>query len=336
MAAVGALALLLTGCGGGSSGEGGSGEKPPKAAEPADSPPLAATPVGTVEPLGAKPEGIVVDAASGIVAAAVTTPPSLVLLRARDGSVLREVDLPSAPRHLSLEGPGGPVLVPAEDVDALITVTLPGGSTTTTPVGRHPHDATEAAGVTFVADEYAGLVSLVKGGDVARTVDVEGQPGGIAAVGDTVGLVDVRRRVLKVLDAPSGDVVATLPAGEGPTHAAAARGSLYVVDTQGDAILRYSLDPKPRFLGRFPVTGTPYGIAVDEPGGRLFVTQTRSNRVVELRMDPSADGAGLSAGRSFPTARQPNSAAFDPGTGRLFISGNADGVLQTISVGGPR
>ncbi len=320
--AVALLTLALAGC--------GSADEVPLAAEPADSPPLTAAPAGVVTPLGVEPEGLIADPATGIVAAGVSEPPSLHLVRATDGRLLKTVGRPARARHLSLVASGGPVLVPAEAADELVQVTLPDGNAVRTAVGSHPHDAAFARGETFISDEFAGTVSVVRGRRLVATADTGGQPGGIAAEGTRVAMVDVRRRMLVILAAPGGRVVARIPAGRGPTHADTdSKGILYVVDTQGDAILRYSLEPKSRLLGSTSVPGTPYGMAIDRRHGRLWVTQTALNRVVELQVTDDR----LRVVRSFPTVRQPNSVAVDPRRGLVFVSGNAAGVLQRIDVG---
>lgn len=314
----------LGGCGAGSSP---SAPEPPKAAEPAESPPLAAAPAGTVTSIGSAAEGLVADPVTGIVAAGVADPPALVLLRGADGRVLRRISLPASPRHLSLARPGGPVLVPAEDADTLVRVNLPGGSQAGVGVGRHPHDAAFAAGRTFVSDEYAGTVSVIGGRRVLETIETGGQPGGIASAAGRVALVDVRRRRLDVFSAPGAAAIATLDAGEGPTHAVAGLGGdIFLADTQGNAILRYSLRPTPRLLARTPLGGTPYGIAFDRRRRHLWVTQTARNRVVELLVGPRR----VDAIRSFATVRQPNSVAVDASSGLVFVAGSHGGQLQRI------
>jgi len=70
------------------------------------------------------------------------------------------------------------------------------------------------------------------------------------------------------------------------------------------------------------VEGAPYGIAHDVRRGRLWVTLTATNRVAEV-----TDRRLL---RSFPTVRQPNSVAVNPGDGRVFVASRADGTLQLL------
>ncbi|MEJ7717112.1 MAG: hypothetical protein WKF31_03790 [Thermoleophilaceae bacterium] len=55
--------------------------------------------------------------------------------------------------------------------------------------------------------------------------------------------------------------------------------------------------------------GTPYGIAVDPAGDRLWVTQTRFNTVAEFALN----GARPRLVRTLPTVRQPNTIGVDPG-----------------------
>ncbi|MDG9349778.1 hypothetical protein OLF82_10870, partial [Streptococcus pneumoniae] len=87
------------------------------AAEPAQAPD-SADPVGTVVPLPGAPEGIVVGT-SGIAAAGVREPDGVVLFDAATGAVRQMVQTTGAPRHLSLAGPDGPVLVSLEGSDEL-------------------------------------------------------------------------------------------------------------------------------------------------------------------------------------------------------------------------
>jgi DNA-binding beta-propeller fold protein YncE len=299
----------------------------PPAAEPARSPPLSERPAGRVVPVGREPEGIVADPVTGIVAVGLRDPSVLALLDGRTGRVDRRVPLPAAPRHLGLAAPGGPVLVPAEGADALIRVGLPGGASSTRHVGRFPHDAAEAGGRIFVSDERGSTLSVVEG-DTITTVPVASQPGGVAAVdrGRAVAVVSVRERVLEVFGSQTLARLARVPAGVGPTHVVAGPGGLiYVVDTAGAGLLVYELRPRLHLTRRLPILGSPYGIAADPVNGRLWVTTTATNRLVEL-----ADGARPHRLRDLPAVRQPDTCAVDPATGRVYVTGRADGVLQIL------
>jgi DNA-binding beta-propeller fold protein YncE len=320
------LTLALGGC---SSSAPSSAQAPPRAAEPADSPALAAAPAGTVVALGPDAEGMVFDPATGLLAVAVRNPDRLLLVDGATGSPVREVPLPGHARHLQLAAPGGPVLVPAEDADSLVEVTLPDGATTVVPVGTYPHDAARVAGgQVLVGDERGGTLSVVTDGTVTQTLHSQTQPGGIAVIGDVAGVVDVAAFTLSSYDVPTGELLDVVDAGEGPTHVVAdARGRFLVADTRGDAVLVFTAGPL-RPVGRLALPGAPYGLAFDPATQQLWVTLTGTNEVVGL----STAGAGLTEVARHPTVRQPNTVAVDPTTGRVFVGSRATGELQLIDV----
>jgi DNA-binding beta-propeller fold protein YncE len=301
----------------------------PPAAEPAPAPVPTAPPAGRTVPVGAAPEGVVVDPQTHIVAVGVRDPAALTLLDATTGMVLRKVALPGALRHLQLAGPGGPVLVPDEGSNRLLRVALPGGEITSQVVtGVVPHDATQAAnGTVFVANELGHSVVAVRGDQVVHTFTDVTQPAGLAAVGNLVGLVDVRENTLTVYDAQRLQPVAEVPAGAGPTHVVAdKRGHLAVIDTRGGAVLLYELSPTLRQIGRVELPGTPYGVAYDPVRDRLWVTLTALNEVIGLNLNANTPVLAT----PLPTVRQPNTVAVDSATGRLFVTGTDQGVLEII------
>jgi DNA-binding beta-propeller fold protein YncE len=316
------LAAVAAGC--------GSQDDPrhfPPAAEPARSPVPTARPEGRVARVGNKPEGVVADASTGLIAVALTAPGQLALVDHRDGRVVRRVPLPGAPRHLRLARAGGPVLVPAESADELVEVSLPSGRTRTTRVGDGPHDADASGTRVFVADEFGSTLSVVQDGRRISQVRTPLQPGGVAAVPDgPVALVAVRERVLSLFDPRSAELVAQEPAGVGPTHVeAGAGGRVYVADTAGDAILLFRTRPRLELLRRVALPGAPYGMTLDRTRGRLWVTLTARNEVVWL----PANGAPRPIDR-YPTVRQPNSVAVHGPSGRVFVASRADGTLQSF------
>lgn len=309
--------LALAGC--------GSSDELQPAAEPATSPPLTRAPAGKVVRVGSGPEGLVADPRTGLVAVGLRNPDRLALVDGSSGRIERRVRLPESPRHLQLAASGGPVLVPAERADALLRVSLPGGRLSSAAVGAFPHDAAAAAGRLFVADERGDTVTVLAGRRRIRTLPAPVQPGGVAAAGGKVAVVAVGERVLEVFDARTLRSLGRASAGVGPTHVVALGERIYVVDTSGDALLEFRLEPQPVLKRRIALLGSPYGVAVDPRRRRLWVTLTARNRVVEV--DP--DDGPL---RRRPTVRQPNSVAVDPRSGRVYVASLIDGTLQIIDV----
>ena len=296
----------------------------PPVPEPAEAPAARSEPAGRVVPLPGRPEGLAFDLVSATLVAGVD---GGVAVLNPDAASMSTLTLGARPRHVGLAENDGAVLVPLEGSDELVVVGLPAGEVRLrVRVGRQPHDAAAAAGRIFVADELADTISVIEGSAVRGAVPGPVQPGGVAAGGESVVVIGVRGRQLKVLDATTLAEVATLDAGVGPTHVVADGSFAYVADTQGDAILVYRLGPRPERVGRAAVPGTPYGLALDASRNRLWVTLTKTNELVEFGL---ADGR-LTRRARYPTVRQPNSVTVDPRTGTVYIAGAADGQLQIL------
>ena len=317
-----AILVALTGC----------GSSPPSelpVPEPAASPAPREEPAGRVVDVGNAPEGVAVDPETGIVALGFRNPNRLALVDGRTGETEREVPLPSSPRHLGLAGPGGPVLVPTEAGGSLVQVSLPEGKVlSTTRVGRTPHDADAAGGRIFVGNEFSDSVSVIEDGREIKRLPAARQPGGVAGTEiGSVGVVSVTGRVFEAFDARTLRSLGRVSGGVGPTHVVAEpEGCFYVADTQGDAVLLLRRrGPRIEQVRRINVRGTPYGIAVDPAGDRLWVTQTRFNTVAEFALN----GARPRLVRTLPTVRQPNTIGVDPRSGRAYIAGRA-GELQIV------
>jgi DNA-binding beta-propeller fold protein YncE len=314
---VGCMIFGLAGCGS------------PGAAEPADAPVPLVEPAGRVVPLDGQAEGVVADPTTGIVVVAVREPFGLVLVDGQSGEVVGQVPLPGPVRHLQLAAPGGPVLVPSEGSGEVITVELPDGAVgSRIQIGEWAHDATATAdGTIAVTDEMGASVVLVRDGQVVhRFADVT-QPGGVAAVDQLVGVVDVHEQTLSVYDTERLERTGRVSAGHGPTHIVADRfGRLVVVDTRGGWVLLFATSPSLHLVGQAWLSGSPYGLTYDPIRDRLWVTLTAFNQVVGLDV---SDHRPREVAR-IPTVRQPNSVAVDPTTGRLFVASRVDGILQLI------
>jgi DNA-binding beta-propeller fold protein YncE len=313
----------------------GSEEGLPPPAEPGVAPAPSTAPAGTVLTLpgGGEAEGVIADPKTGLAAVGTRDPDALYLVEDPLGeAIARRVAIPESPRHMQLAGPGGPILTTAERTDDLVRVFLPGGRVGSVRVGDFPHDATEAAGRIFVGDEGGDTISVVSGSAVEATLPAPEQPGGIASSGEIVGVIAVAERVLATYDAQSLEQTGQVEAGVGPTHIVGGNdGRFYVTDTEGDAILVFEAGPEPRLLDRANLPGKPYGIAIDNRRGRIWVTQTEQNRVVELEVTDLAPKRL----RSFATVQQPNTVAVDPRTGYVYVAGRANGELQVFDPDAP-
>lgn len=325
-----AVLIPLAGCGSGPDTPEQAAQAlpyPPRAAEPAASPEVEDTPPGRIVRVGPKPEGVAVDPETGLVAVGVHDPPRLVLLDAGTGAVRQEVPLPSPPRHLALKAPGGPVLVPAEEADRLVEVSLPEGRTRATDVGDHPHDVAAVGDRIAVGDEFGSTLTVARGGRVEAQVPVDVQPGGVVAVDDRqVAVISVRAYTVELFDVRRPQGKGSQSAGVGPTHAVVdAGGRLYITDTRGDQVIVFETRPRLKWIARVPLEGSPYGIAADPDRGRVWVTLTARNEVTELVAGPKPRRR-----RTLDTVRQPNTIAVDPRDGRLFIASRTDGTLQIL------
>lgn len=326
-AAGAAVALALAACGGTSNPD--AGLHP--AAEPAQAPPTAAPPVGTVTPVGGGPEGVVVGA-DGTVVVALRDPQGVAVV-APDGTIRTRTGLSGAPRHLALAAPTGPVLAPLEGSDTLVELSLAGESLVSVPgLPRQPHDAAETdVGVVVVTDELGGGVYYVRGGRRVGHSDGPVQPGGLAAVGPYAVVADVRGQGVWVYDSRTQQLADRQPIGDGLTHAVAVGGDrVAVADTDGGAVIIVAAAPALSTVATIATPGgRPYGLAYDPQRQRLYVTLTASNTLV------SYDLRGSEPRRiaAVPTVRQPNSAAVDPRTGDVLVTGTAAGELQRVPLG---
>ncbi|WP_193561232.1 hypothetical protein [Mycolicibacterium hodleri] len=344
------LAAALVGCSGGAgapSASPSSSVPPPSstapgftpthapAAEPGRAAPPSVTPVGTVVPIGNAPEGIVIGT-SGVGAVAVRGPDGVELFDATTGAVRQTIPTTGAARHLQMAGPDGPVIVPLEQTNELLEVSLADGKvlSTATGVGRQPHDAVRTSSGTVVAtNELGGGVVFVRDGGVVGSLPAGPfQPGGVAAVGNYAAVADVQGNGVWVYDGTTRQQVAQAPVGVKLTHAIGLTDQLAAfADTDGGAVLIERIDPQVTQVAKIDAPGNPYGLAYDATRKRLFITLTASNvmRVVDLSDPTKPRTLG-----DLPTVQQSNSVAVDPRSGGVVVTGsNPDGSssLQIIT-----
>ena len=298
------------------------------AAEPAHAPVTSVPAAGTVHTTGDAPEGIVYDPVTKTLVVAMRNPDRLALLDPQSLNVRRLIPLPGSVRHLQLAAPGGPVLVPVETANELFDVPLPDGPATVTTVGRQPHDATGLSdGQVVVGNEFGRSLSVIRGGQVARTVAGVQQPGGVIADGLDVVVVDVAEFTLDTFDVETGTRTGRVAAGSGPTHGALlAANRVLVVDTRGNAVLIFDTDPL-RLVTTFPLAGTPYGLALDTQSQTAWITLTARNELVGLDLS----GPQPQVIARYPTVRQPNTVAVSSDSHDLWVTGTRDGELEHIT-----
>ena len=85
-------------------------------------------------------------------------------------------------------------------------------------------------------------------------------------------------------------------------------------------------EPQAGQIARLALPGAPYGITYDPVRDRVWVTLTATNQVVAFDM---AAPRPREVAR-LPTVAQANTVAVDPTTGRLFVTGTKDGIVQII------
>ncbi|MET9226102.1 hypothetical protein [Lentzea sp. NPDC003310] len=118
-----------------------------------------------------------------------------------------------------------------------------------------------------------------------------------------------------------------LRAGDGATNGVPDRfGRLLVVDTRGGEFIAFSINPL-IMRQRYPMPGTPYGIAYDAKRDLAWITLTDRNEVVGLDV---AAGEPSEKHR-FPTVRQPNTVSVDQESGRVTVTSGDNGGVQVIS-----
>ncbi|WP_434444451.1 YncE family protein [Lentzea sp. E54] len=118
-----------------------------------------------------------------------------------------------------------------------------------------------------------------------------------------------------------------LRAGDGATNAVGDRyGRLLVVDTRGGEFIAFSINPL-IMRQRYPMPGTPYGIAYDAKRDIAWITLTERNEVVGL----DVAGGEPTEKHRFPTVRQPNTVSVDQESGRVTVTSGDNGGIQVIS-----
>ncbi|MFF0813779.1 hypothetical protein ACFYVR_01255 [Rhodococcus sp. NPDC003318] len=325
-ALTGALLLLVTGC---STDSDTDKIQTIEAATAAVSPAVSNVPAGTVIPVSDAVVATVFDTATDTVAMLTSDAGRLLLVPGADPAAPpREVTLPGGTAALSAPR-DGVVAVPAGR--AVARVDLADGKVTTLPVDAEVRSVLLLDGDRTVVGTADGtIVELDAAGTQTHSVDGLVSVDALGATGDAVTALDRRQTSVTEIDLADGDLGLALRAGEGATNLATdGFGRVLVTDTTGGELLALTTDPL-MMHQRYPVPDSPFGVAVDEKTGLVWVTVTGTNEVV---------GYDLSTGipvekHRFPTVRQPNAVAVDPDSGVVFVTSATGDGLQRIDVTG--
>jgi DNA-binding beta-propeller fold protein YncE len=179
----------------------------------------------------------------------------------------------------------------------------------------------------FVGNELGGTVTVLRGNHVIKIFTDSVQPAGMASVGTSMGMLDVRKNDLTIYDADRLTIVGSAPAGAGPTHLVADRhGRMIAIDTRGDAVRVFIPFPVPQEVGSVAQPGGPYGVTYDPVRDRLWVASSGTNEVVGYDMT----NATPREIQRLPTVQNPYTVGVDSTTGRLFIASVTTGAVQII------
>ncbi|MFC7615338.1 YncE family protein [Actinokineospora soli] len=242
------------------------------------------------------------------------------------GPPAHTIALPGPVESLSFEGTDLYAAVPSRNV--LARVDPISGKTDQLPVDGAPAATSSGdGGKPIVALQQRKAVGVLTDGKVTRQLE-----GGLLSAdrlftsGDRTVVLDRLRNALFRVDFADGDIEEGLRAGDGATNGVTDRfGRVLVVDTRGNALLAFGLDPL-LLRQRYPVPGSPYGIAYDDDRDLAWVTLTATNEVVGFDV---AGGEPVERYR-FPTVGQPNSVAVNPADGSVVVASANGGGVQVI------
>ena len=280
--------------------------------------------------LGNAPEGLVVGSSGW--AAAVRNPDAVVLFDATTGAVRQTVKTSGAARHLPW--PDRTVRCgPLERSNELLQLNSQTASVTSIAnrVGRGPqmqlrprrHDRDHQR-----TGRRSGVRPRRRGGQCSSRTPP--QPGGVAAVGEYAAVADVQGNGVWVYDASTRQLVAQRPVGVKLTHAVALSDDLVAfADTDGGAVLIERIDPEITPVARIDAPDKPYGMAYDSQRHRLYVTLTASNVLRDIDVSDPTKPRTLGG---VPTVQQPNSAAVDPRSGAVLVTGSDPGGASSLQI----
>ncbi|MDT5009356.1 MAG: hypothetical protein QOH57_973 [Mycobacterium sp.] len=298
-------------------------------AGPAVSAPTTTAPAGDVRRLPIHATGAVFDAATS----------TLVVLGGRElaflpgsGGQPRTTPLPAP--ATALIGDGAGVVYLSAPGGYLRADVRTGESTKVGLIGRENTDFTAIArradGRLVLGSADGTVYTLNPDNSIAAEVKLFARVDGLATQGNTTIVLDRGQTSVTSIDAGGTRAQQALRAGEGATTLAAdPLGRLLVVDTRGEELLVFGIDPL-IMRQRYPVRDAPYGLV----GTRTlaWVSLSAANAVVGYDL-----ATGIPQERvRYPTVRQPDVLSFDHTTNTLYVvSASGDGV-QVIKNAGAR
>ncbi|MGW1675950.1 YncE family protein [Saccharopolyspora sp. NPDC002376] len=315
------IATLLTSCGTDRPSDPLQVTNTLTAATPATSPAATVPPTGEVRPappvqLSAfDPETSTLVLASG---------PTLTLINTSTGAE-QKATLVSPPAGLHTQN--GQVLAALPDSDQITHVDLRTAQTRSTAVSGGPVYAIDLdAERTAVALRNPATVTILHNGKPAATADNLSGPAQLLPTPDNVYVLDRLTTAITPINPTNGEKGAGLRAGQGATNAIGDRyGRIITIDTRGQELLAFSTDPLV-MKQRYPVPGSPYGLAYDPTRDLAWVTLTATNELVGYDI---AGGEPTERHR-LPTITQPNSVAVDPNTGTIYVASANGAGYQVV------
>ncbi|SRX94965.1 hypothetical protein MSP7336_03229 [Mycobacterium shimoidei] len=305
-------------------------------AQPAASPPVTASPAGTVRPLAKPARAATFDQRTQQLV--VLTPgaqpeaPATVYLLQREQTPPRAVAVPGPATALTGTGDGTAYLAGR---GGYFVVDLAAGAVSRVDVdGARDADFTAIArradGAVVLGTADGAVYTLSPGTGVVNRAKIAVHVDSLAAQGNTVVVLDRAQTSVTAIGA-DGTVGQALRAGQGAASMAAdPLGRVLVADTRGGQLLVYGTDPL-ILRQAYPVRDAPYGLAGSR--GLTWVSQTAANMVIGYDLS-----TGIPVERvRYPTVRQPNSLAFDDVTDTLYVVAGLGAGVQVIEhAAGPR
>lgn len=316
--------LALTGCR--SNPTGAPPTIPP--ATPATSPPESQRPAGTVRPFGGDAAAAAFDAGTSqlVVLSPGADPhaPATVTVMSA-GQTQRVIALPGPASALAGDGRGTAYL---SGRGGYFVVDLAAGQITRIDVDNAADVefsaiARRADGKLVLGSADGAVYTLASETAVANRTKIFAHVDALVTQGNTAVVLD-RGQTSVTTVGPDGRPRYALRAGEGATTLAAdPRGIVLAVDTRGEELLVYGVEPL-ILRQAYPVRDAPYGVVGSAE--LVWVSQTASNTVIGYDL---ATGIPVEKVR-YPTVRQPNALAFDDTTGTLYVVSGSGAGIQLI------